>query len=186
MQHICVPSLETPLSMTLNSCTSCKAPCQVEVTIKSLRREFSGSGQVRQSSPSHSPHRSASSKFLSRHQASLSALHQPSSSTLPSKQNFFQSGTDSKGPPVCAMCLGQNVCKVSKCCAENLWDGSKVRCQNNTQEWLVIPTGTILCHDWNTQQGCLSAIHGQQHECSWCKKKDHGAQKDNPMYLLQG
>src|SRR5271168_2198827 len=100
---------------------------------------------------------------------------------------FFRLGADSKGPPVCAICLGRNICEIGKCRSENFWDGSKVRCQKNEQGRLITPTGTILCHDWNTRRGCPSTVHGQRHECSGCGKRDHGAQncaraqKENPL-----
>ena len=158
------------------------------------RREFSSSSsKLRQSSRSRSPHRPTSSKPPSRRRTSPPPYYQPNSSShSPSKQHFFQSGADSKGPPVCAVCLGRNICEISKCRSENCWDGSKARCRKNDQGRLITPTGNILCHDWNTRRGCSSTAHSQRHECSGCGQKDHGAQncpraqKENPSHSLQG
>src|SRR6202522_1546292 len=141
------------------------------------RRDFSGGSQFRQSSRSRSPHPSAPSRVFSKRRTSPPPHHQASSSFhSPSRQPFFRSGADSKGPPVCAVCLGRNICEIGKCRSENFWDGSKARCRKNEQGRLITPTGTILCHDWNTRRGCPSTVHGQRHECSGCGKRDHGAQ----------
>lgn len=140
------------------------------------RRDFSGN-QPRQHSRSRSPRRSPYTKHPSQRRSSPPPYQQSnSSSQSPSKRSFFQPGADLKGPPVCAVCLGRNICEVNKCRAENFWDGSKARCQKNDQGRLITPVGTVLCHDWNTRRGCSSPGHPYRHECSGCGKKDHGAQ----------
>ncbi|KAF8800487.1 hypothetical protein BYT27DRAFT_7200087 [Phlegmacium glaucopus] len=85
--------------------------------------------------------------------------------------------TAPQGQAVCALCLATDPHDTRKCHSETFWDGSKARCRKNDEGRLITPTGTTLCHDWNSRRGCTSNSHEQRQECSGCGNKDHGAQR---------
>jgi hypothetical protein len=101
----------------------------------------------------------------------------PPYSTSPRKTSrmFFPEGANSRGPAICAVCLGIFKHDVSKCSSDSFWDGSKARCRRNDKGRIINPAGLVLCVDWQRPNGCSAS--GHNHECSGCGKQDHGAQK---------
>ena len=101
----------------------------------------------------------------------------PPYTTSPRKasRSFFPEGANSRGPAICAVCLGIFKHDVSKCSSDTFWDGTKARCRRNDKGRIINPAGLILCVDWQRPNGCSAS--GHNHECSGCGKQDHGAQK---------
>ena len=138
-------------------------------------RNASGNRRHRNSSRSRSPSRRVPSAPAYRPPPSP-PYHRQSSQHSPSKHSGFPPGTASQGQPVCALCLATDPHDTRKCRSDTLWDGSKARCRKSKEGRLITPAGTILCSDWNNCRRCSSSLHEQQHECSGCGSKDHGAQ----------
>src|ERR1700733_14309954 len=89
----------------------------------------------------------------------------------------FQEGTNWQIHAICAICLRIYFHNVARCSLSKFWDGSKARCWRNEDGQIINPLSQILCIDWQRSKGCSARDHNQHHECSGCRKQDHGAQQ---------
>ncbi|KAJ7585527.1 hypothetical protein C8J56DRAFT_788364, partial [Mycena floridula] len=74
---------------------------------------------------------------------------------------------------ICTTCLGSFRHLFSKCNSPKLHNGDPARCQRDKNGKLVGPRGPV-CLDW--QRGiCESRSRDENHECSSCGSRSHGA-----------
>lgn len=103
--------------------------------------------------------------------------HRPSNHKA---DRFFQSGAGQTKMTLsaCTLCLGHHQHNIAKCSSSTLWDQrTPAHCSCNEFNCLVNPKGIVLCSNWQQPNGCDNTTHDSCHECSGCRKTDHGAQK---------
>lgn len=139
---------------------------------RSYTREAVSCSQSRRQSRSRSPTRG----HRPQRQRSPGVARPRQQSPAGATKHSFQGGASSQGPSACAVCLGRHRHEISKCAADTLWDGSKIRCKQNEQGRIINPNGLIICSDWQRPSGCQNNGSTHHHECSGCGKTTHGAQ----------
>lgn len=146
-----------------------------EVTSQSRSHDFSEHSQSKTSRCPLSPqsHTHSDSPKHRKHNSN------PRSSNGHMQRSGFQdSAHDSHSPGVCAVCLGRNAHRFIDCTADHLWDNSHATLATHVDKQLLLhKSDKPLCVNWQCLRGCSSRSHDDQHICSGCLAKSHGAQQ---------